>query len=70
MEKNVFSWHFGICNFIEVYKNNIICVHFEYNSRRKIKVAWSTMLLSKGDWEQILTCVKEAKDILKKVNKI
>ena len=70
MEKNVFSWQFGTCNFIDVYKNNIIGVHFEYNSRRKIKVAWSTAQISKDDWEQILSCVKEAKEILKKVNKI
>ena len=70
MEKNVFSWQFGTCNFIDVYKNNTICVHFEYNSRRKIKVAWSTTQISKNDWEQALSCVKEAKEILKKVNKI
>ena len=70
MEKNVFSWQFGTCNFIDVYKDNNVCVHFEHNSRRKIKVAWSMMPLSKDDWEQALTCVKEAKDILKKVNKI
>lgn len=70
MKKSKFTWQFGTCNFIDVYEDSIVRVHFEYNSRLKIKVAWSTTQLSKDDWEQILTCVREAKEILKKVNKI
>ena len=70
MEKSKFTWQFGTCSFIDVYKDSIVHVHFEYNGRRKIKVAWSTTCISKDDWEQILACVKEAKEILKKVNKI
>lgn len=70
MEKSVFTWQFGTCNFIDVYKNNIVCAHFNYNVRRKIQLAWSTTHLSRDDWEQVLACVKEAKGILKEVKRI
>ena len=70
MEKNVFSWQFGTCNFIDVYKDNVVCAHFSYNGRRKIKVEWTTTDLSRDDWEWVLSCVEEAKTVLKKVSKI
>lgn len=72
MEKNVFKWQFGTCNCINVYKNNSVSTHvqFNYNTKRKIKVVYTIEYLSKDDWKQILTCIKEAKEILKKVNRL
>ena len=66
----LFRWEFGTCNFIVIYKDNIACAHFSYNAKLKVQVSWSTGYLSRDDWEQVLTCIKEAKDILKKVSKI
>lgn len=70
MIKNAFRWEFDTCNFINVYKNNIICAYFTYDAKLRIHVAWSKGPLFEDDWKYILTCVKEAKEILKKVNKI
>ena len=70
MEKNVFRWEFGTCSFIDIYKNNSICAHFNYDNKLRMGVSWTTGLLIKDDWEQILTCVMEAKAILKKIKRI
>ena len=70
MGKNVFRWEFGTCNFINVYKNNIICAYFTYDAKLRMHVSWSTGPIFEDDWECILTCVNEAKEILKKVKRI
>lgn len=70
MGKNAFRWEFGTCSFIDIYKNNIVCAHFNYDNRLRIHVSWTTGLLIKDDWEQILACIMEAKAILKKIKRI
>lgn len=70
MGKHAFRWTFGSGNYIDVYKNDIACVHFNYDNRLKVTVAWSASYLNSDEWEQVLTCVKEAKAILKKIRSI
>lgn len=69
MKKCIFSWQFGSGSYIDVYKDKCECAHFNYDDKLRITVAWAGYL-SQDDWERILSCVREAKSILKKVKKV
>ena len=67
-----FSWTFGSANYIEVKRINCVssCANFTYDEHLRIKIAWTVSFFTEGEWEQILACVKQAKNILKKVKRI
>lgn len=70
MGKHTFRWSFGSGSYIDVYKNDIACAHFNYDNRLKFQVAWSVGYASNDEWKRILDCVKEAKAILKRLRRI
>lgn len=67
---NEFGWEFGSASYIDIYKNDLACAHFNYNDKLKVSVAWTTCHLSEYEWDMVLACVKEAKVILKKLKRL
>lgn len=67
-----FKWTFGSANFIEVKRINSIsiCAYFTYDDKLRIHIAWTIDSFTEDEWRQILVCVKQAKDILKKMKRI
>lgn len=64
------TWNFSSASFIDIYRNDACCAHFHYDDKLKVKVTWTGGQLSKDDWTHMLDCVKEAKDVLKKIRSI
>lgn len=67
-----FEWTFGSANYIDVKRANNIAssVHFTYDHHLKISIAWTTESFTPGEWVAILACVKQARDILKKIKRL
>jgi hypothetical protein len=67
-----FEWTFGSANYIDVKRvgNVSSSAHFTYDDHLKISVNWTTESFTEGEWAAILACVKQAKDILKKMKRI
>lgn len=67
-----FEWAFGAVNYIDVKRVNNIdsSAHFTYDHHLKISIAWATESFTPREWVAILACVKQAKDILKKIKRL
>ena len=63
------EWYFSSGGYIKVY-NGTKEAWFNIVDNLKIRVAWTVGEFTPADWDETLACVKEAKSILKKVNKI
>ena len=67
-----FEWTFGSANYIDVKRINNVsnCAHFTYDDHLKISVNWTTEPFTEKEWAAILACVKQAKDVLKKMKRL
>lgn len=67
-----FEWTFGSANYIDVRRVNNVSnsAHFTYDDHLKISISWTTESFTEREWATILACVKQAKDILKKMKRM
>ena len=67
-----FEWNFRSANYIDVRRTNNVpsTAHFTYDDHLKISVNWTTESFTESEWAAILACVKQAKDVLKKLREI
>ena len=69
---NKFEWTFGSGNYIDIKRVTDVssCVHFSYDDKLRINVAWTVESFTEGEWDCILACVRQAKTILKRLKRI
>ena len=67
-----FEWVFGSGNYIDIKRVNNVAssAHFTYDHHLKISISWTTESFTPGEWVVILACVKQAKDVLKKIKRL
>lgn len=67
-----FEWAFGSANYIDVKRVNNVAssAHFTYDRHLKISISWTTESFTPGEWTVILACVKQARDVLKKIKRL
>lgn len=72
MKKHEFTWAFGSGNYIDIKRVNNVAssAHFTYDHHLKTSISWTTESFTPGEWTEILACVREAKDILKKIKRL
>ena len=67
-----FEWTFGAGNSINVKRTDNVssCAHFSYDDKLRFHIVWTTGCLCQAEWDMVLTCVKEAKTVLKRLKRL
>ena len=67
-----FEWTFGTNYFIDVKRvtGTCNCAHFVYDDKLRFHIAWTSDSFTEREWELILSCVKQAKSVLKKLKRL
>ena len=62
------EWEFSSGGYLKVYNDTKVAWFNIYDS--KIKIAWQEGVFTSAEWDETLTCVKEAKKILRRIGRL